>query len=96
MCVEACPFDTLKLAKPGIINLLERHFYTKGNSLLYVSWYSMCSCLSNRCTKYKICTKWKKKIRYFKAQMGVAVIDDSSCIAFGEFNVMLVIELVHF
>ena len=38
----------------------------------------------------------KKKLDISKAQMGVAVIDDNFVSHFGVFNVMFVIELVHF
>ncbi|MDD2896452.1 MAG: ferredoxin-type protein NapG [Aliarcobacter sp.] len=83
MCVEACPFDTLKLAKPGDNKPLGTPFFIPREIPCYM-------CVDIPCVpvcptdalNIKSVQNEDKKLDITKAQMGVAVIDDSSCIAF--------------
>ena len=83
MCVEACPFDTLRLAKPGDNKPLGTPFYIPREIPCYM-------CVDIPCVpvcptgalNIKSVQNEEKKLDITKAQMGVAVIDDSSCIAF--------------
>ena len=83
MCVEACPFDTLKLARPGDNKPLGTPFFEPRETPCYM-------CIDIPCVPVcptgaldiKSVQNKEKKLDINKAQMGVAVIDDSSCIAF--------------
>jgi ferredoxin-type protein NapG len=83
MCVEACPFDTLKLAKPGDNKPLGTPFFVPRDIPCYM-------CIDIPCVpicptdalNIKSVQNEEKKLDINKAQMGVAVVDDSSCIAF--------------
>jgi ferredoxin-type protein NapG len=83
LCVEACPFDTLKLAKPGDNLPLGTPYFVPRNIPCYM-------CVDIPCVP--ICPtdaldvkKVKNKDGAFEIrqmQMGVAVVDVKSCIAF--------------
>ena len=83
LCVEACPFDTLKLAKPGDNLPLGTPYFVPRNIPCYM-------CVDIPCVP--ICPtdaldikKVKNKDGAFEVrqmQMGVAVVDVKSCIAF--------------
>lgn len=83
LCVEACPFDTLKLSKPGDNKPLGTPFFEPRKIPCY-----MCvdiPCVPVCPTKALDVTKVqneKNELDIAKARMGVAVIDSSSCIAF--------------
>ncbi|QKF66083.1 menaquinol dehydrogenase NapGH, periplasmic component NapG [Arcobacter venerupis] len=83
MCVEACPFDTLKLAKPGDNKPLGTPFFIPRETPCYMCIDIPCVpvCPTNA-LDIKSVQNEKKELDINKAQMGVAVIDDSSCIAF--------------
>ena len=83
MCVEACPFNTLKLAKPGDNKPLGTPFFIPREIPCYM-------CVDIPCVpvcptdalNIKSLQNENKNLDITKAKMGVAVIDDSSCIAF--------------
>ena len=83
MCVEACPFDTLKLARPGDNKPFGTPYFIPREIPCYM-------CIDIPCVPIcptgaldiKSVQNEEKKLDINKAQMGVAVIDDSSCIAF--------------
>lgn len=96
MCVEACPFDTLSLAKPGDNKPLGTPYFTPRDIPCYMCPDIPCVpvCPTNALDITKV-TK-NNKLDINMAQMGVAVVDSKNCIAFGEFNVMPVIVHVLF
>ena len=83
MCVEECPFDTLKLAKPGDNKPLGTPYFEPRDIPCYM-------CTDIPCVP--ICPtdalditseqNEKKQLDINKSQMGVAMIDHNSCIAF--------------
>ncbi|QKF74027.1 menaquinol dehydrogenase NapGH, periplasmic component NapG [Aliarcobacter faecis] len=83
LCVEACPFDTLKLAKPGDNLPLGTPFFVPRDIPCYM-------CVDIPCVP--ICPTDaldEKKVRNSEGafeikqmQMGVAVVDIKSCVAF--------------
>ena len=83
LCVEACPFDTLKLARPGDNKPLGTPFFEPRKTPCYM-------CVDIPCVpvcptdalNIKSVQNENKELDISKARMGVAVIDDSSCIAF--------------
>mgnify|MGYP000965482401 FL=1 len=83
MCVEACPFDTLKLARPGDNKPFGTPYFIPREIPCYM-------CVDIPCVPIcptgaldiKSVQNEEKKLEINKAQMGIAVIDDSSCIAF--------------
>lgn len=83
MCVEACPFDTLKLARPGDNKPIGTPYFIPREIPCYM-------CIDIPCVpvcptgalNIKSVQNEEKKLEINKAQIGVAVIDDSSCIAF--------------
>lgn len=82
MCVEACPFDTLKLAKPGDNKPLGTPFFTPREIPCYMCIDIPCVpvCPTNALDEKLVTTNEKLDINI--AQMGVAVIDSHNCIAF--------------
>lgn len=82
MCVEACPFDTLLLAKPGDNKPIGTPFFTPRDVPCYMCPDIPCVpvCPSGALDESSVTTNGKLDINI--AQMGVAVIDKSSCIAF--------------
>ena len=82
MCVEACPFDTLKLAKPGDNKPLGTPYFTPREVPCYMCVDIPCVpiCPTNALDITKVSKDGKLDIN--KAQMGVALIDTKNCIAF--------------
>ena len=82
MCVEACPFDTLKLAKPGDNKPLGTPFFEPRETPCYMCTDIPCVpvCPTDALNLDKVSTKGKLDIN--KAQMGVAVVDTKNCIAY--------------
>jgi len=82
MCVEACPFDTLKLAKPGDNKPLGTPYFTPRDVPCHMCIDIPCTvvCPTNALDIQKVSTNNKLDIN--KAQMGVAVIDQKNCIAY--------------
>ena len=83
LCVEACPFDTLKLAKPGDNKPLGTPFFEPRDIPCYMCPDIPCVpvCPTDALDIFSVQNK-EKKLDINKAQMGVAVVDDNSCIAF--------------
>ena len=83
MCVEACPYDTLKLAKPGDNKPLGTPFFEPRKVPCYMCTDIPCvPVCPTDALNIKSVQNEKKELDINKAQMGVAVIDDNSCIAF--------------
>ncbi|AXH13588.1 ferredoxin-type protein NapG [Halarcobacter bivalviorum] len=82
MCVEACPFDTLSLAKPGDNKPLGTPYFTPRDIPCYMCPDIPCVpvCPTNALDITKV-TK-NNKLDINMAQMGVAVVDSKNCIAF--------------
>ncbi len=82
LCVEACPFDTLKLAKPGDNKPLGTPFFTPREIPCYMCTDIPCVpvCPTDALDEKLVSTNGKLDINI--AQMGVAVVDSQSCIAF--------------
>ena len=83
MCVEACPFDTLKLAKPGDNKPLGTPFFEPREIPCYMCIDIPCvPVCPTKALDIKSVQNEKKELDINKARMGVAVVDDNSCIAF--------------
>lgn len=82
LCVEACPFDTLKLAKPGDNKPLGTPFFNPREIPCYMCIDIPCVpvCPTNALDEKLVSTNGKLDIN--SAQMGVAIVDSQSCIAF--------------
>jgi ferredoxin-type protein NapG len=82
MCVEACPFDTLKLAKPGDNKPLGTPYFEPRDIPCYMCPDIPCVpvCPSDALDIKLVSTNNKLDIN--KADMGVAVVDAKNCIAF--------------
>ncbi len=82
LCVEACPFDTLKLAKPGDNKPLGTPFFNPREIPCYMCIDIPCVpvCPTNALDEKLVTTNGKLNIN--SAQMGVAIVDSQSCIAF--------------
>ncbi len=82
LCVEACPYDTLLLAKPGDNKPLGTPYFIPREIPCYMCPDIPCVpvCPTGALDESSVTTNGKLDINV--AQMGVAVIDDSSCIAF--------------
>lgn len=83
LCVEACPFDTLKLAKPGDNQPLGTPFFVPIEIPCYMCVDIPCVpvCPTKALDEKKVQNE-KNELDISKARMGVAVIDSSACIAF--------------
>lgn len=83
LCVESCPYDTLQLAKPGDNKPLGTPFFIPREIPCYMCTDIPCVpiCPTNA-LNIKSVQNEKKELDINKAKMGVAVIDDNSCIAF--------------
>lgn len=83
MCVQECPFDTLQLAKPGDNKPLGTPFFIPRDIPCYMCIDIPCVpiCPTNA-LDIKSLQNEKKQLDINKAKMGVAVVDDNSCIAF--------------
>ena len=83
MCVEACPFDTLKLAKPGDNKPLGTPFFEPRDIPCYMCPDIPCVPICpTGALDMKSVQNEKKELDINQAKMGVAVIDHDSCIAF--------------
>ena len=82
MCAEACPFDTLLLAKPGDNKPLGTPHFEPRDVPCYMCPDIPCVpvCPTGALDQKSVETEGKLDID--KSEMGVAVIDDKSCIAF--------------
>jgi len=82
MCVEACPFDTLKLAKPGDNKPLGTPYFEPRDVPCYMCPDIPCVpvCPTDALDITKVSTSGELDIN--KADMGVAVVDTTNCIAF--------------
>ena len=82
MCAEACPFDTLLLAKPGDNKPLGTPYFTPREVPCYMCEDIPCVpvCPTGALDKDLVSTDGKLDIN--KADMGVAVVDTKNCIAF--------------
>lgn len=82
MCVEACPYDTLILSKPGDNRPIGTPYFVPRDVPCYMCPDIPCVpvCPTGALDEKNVTTKNVLDIN--RAQMGVAVIDESSCIAF--------------
>jgi len=83
MCVEACPFHTLKLAKAGEGAAIGTPFYTARKIPCYMCKDIPCVpvCPTGALDK-KLVSKEDGKLDINMSKMGVAVVDSDQCIAF--------------
>jgi len=82
MCVEACPFDTLFLAKPGDNKPLGTPFFEPRKVPCYMCTDIPCVpvCPTGALDEKSVTSEGKLDIEI--SEMGLAVIDKESCIAF--------------
>ncbi len=82
LCVEACPYDTLMLARPGDHRPLGTPFFLPRDVPCYMCPDIPCVpvCPSGALDKKSVSTEGHLNIK--SAQMGLAVVDQESCIAF--------------
>ena len=82
MCVEACPFDTLKLAKPGDNKPLGTPYFEPRDVPCYMCPDIPCVpvCPTDALDITKVTINGELDINI--ADMGVAVVDTTNCIAF--------------
>ncbi|MDC7242889.1 MAG: ferredoxin-type protein NapG [Sphaerochaetaceae bacterium] len=82
MCVEACPYDTLKLASPGSNQPIGTPYFEPRDVPCYMCTDIPCVpvCPTKALDITKLSTNNQLDIN--KAKMGVAVIDSKNCIAF--------------
>ena len=83
LCVEACPFDTLKLAKPGDNLPLGTPFFVPREIPCYMCVDIPCVpiCPTNALDE-KLVKNKENEFEIRQMQMGVAVVDVKSCVAF--------------
>lgn len=83
MCVEACPFDTLSLAKPGDNKPLGTPYFIPREIPCYMCPDIPCVpvCPTGALDIKSVSNK-SNKLDINKSQMGLAVVDDTNCIAF--------------
>jgi len=82
MCVEACPFDTLSLAKPGDNKPMGTPFFEPREIPCYMCTDIPCVpvCPTNALSEELVSTNNKLDIN--KAKMGTAIVDTKNCIAY--------------
>ena len=82
LCVEACPFDTLKLAAPGDHKPLGTPFFEPRQIPCYMCTDIPCVpvCPTGALDEKSVTTNGELDINL--AQMGTAVVDTKNCIAF--------------
>jgi len=82
MCVEACPFDTLVLAKPGDNKPLGTPYFEPRKIPCYMCTDIPCVpvCPTGALDQASVSTDGKLDIN--KSKMGVAIVDTKNCIAF--------------
>ncbi len=83
MCVEACPYDTLMLAKPGDEKPLGTPYFIPRDTPCYMCEDIPCvpPCPTGALDQKSV-TNEQGKLDIEMADMGLAVIDKNSCIAF--------------
>jgi ferredoxin-type protein NapG len=82
LCVEACPYDTLTLAKPGDNKPLGTPYFTPRDIACYMCDDIPCVpvCPTGALDQQSVTTNGELDINI--ARMGVAVVDAKNCIAF--------------
>jgi ferredoxin-type protein NapG len=82
MCVEACPFDTLELAKPGDNKPIGTPFFTPRDIPCYMCTDIPCVpvCPTKALDVANVSSNNTLDIN--KAQMGTAIVDTKNCIAY--------------
>ncbi|MCR1810584.1 MULTISPECIES: ferredoxin-type protein NapG [Sulfurospirillum] len=85
-CVEACPYDTLRLAVPGENKPLGTPFFIPREVPCHMCTDIPCVpvCPTGALNKSSVSSikEGEEKLDIFKAKMGLAVVDTESCIAF--------------
>ena len=84
MCVEACPYDTLLLAKPGDHKPMGTPYFVPREVPCYMCPDIPCVpvCPTGALDEKSVSDDKSGELDINKADMGLAVIDDESCIAF--------------
>ncbi len=86
LCVEACPYDTLELSKPGDNNPLGTPFFTPREIPCYMCQDIPCVpvCPSGALNEASVSGEKDDQtvLDINEARMGVAVVDTKSCIAY--------------
>jgi len=84
MCVEACPYDTLLLAKPGDHKPIGTPYFIPREIPCYMCPDIPCVpvCPTGALDQASVTNQETNKLDINIAEMGLAVIDDDSCIAF--------------
>ncbi len=84
MCVEACPYDTLLLAKPGDHKPMGTPYFVPREVPCYMCPDIPCVpvCPTGALDEKSVSDDKTGELDINKADMGLAVIDDESCIAF--------------
>ncbi|PID47722.1 MAG: ferredoxin-type protein NapG [Proteobacteria bacterium] len=86
LCVEACPYDTLSLAKFGSKKPLGTPYFTPRDIPCYMCPDIPCvpACPTDALDKQNVMSikDGKEVLDINKASMGVAVVDEVSCVAF--------------
>jgi ferredoxin-type protein NapG len=84
MCVEACPYDTLLLAKPGDHKPIGTPYFIPREIPCYMCPDIPCVpvCPTGALDQASVTNKETNELDINIADMGLAVIDDESCIAF--------------
>lgn len=85
-CVEACPYDTLRLAKPGDAKPLGTPFYIPREVPCYMCTDIPCVkvCPTGALDQQSVMRfkDGQKELDITQARMGLAVVDTESCVAF--------------
>jgi ferredoxin-type protein NapG len=84
MCVEACPYDTLMLAKPGDHKPIGTPYFIPRDIPCYMCPDIPCVpvCPTGALDESSVTSKETGELDINIADMGLAVIDDEACIAF--------------
>jgi ferredoxin-type protein NapG len=84
MCVEACPYDTLMLAKPGDNKPMGTPYFIPRDIPCYMCPDIPCVpvCPTGALDEKSVTDKKTDKLDINIADMGLAIVDDESCIAF--------------
>ena len=86
LCVEACPYDTLMLAKPGDNNPIGTPFFVPRDIPCYMCDDIPCVpvCPTGALDQESVTTEIEGELAWdiTKMDMGLAVVDVESCIAF--------------
>ncbi len=83
LCVEACPYNTLKLAKPGDDKPIGTPYFIPRDIPCYMCADIPCVPICpTKALDEKLVQDEKNKMNIKKIDMGVATVDENSCIAF--------------